>query len=95
MIESKGVGRYIMDLYLILGLTILVAAYLHKKLRYTSEASETEMEPIIKPIIKPFNPQPVPMTIDDDILICKPLTPPGSPMSTSSSDFVMDESYIK
>ena len=90
-----------MDFYLLLGVTIVVAAFLTKRIRSRPQHPRlTELEPIFKP----FNPQPVPNAMDtcspinEDLLMTEPLTP-GSPMSeVSSEDLLMSEvdpDYIK
>ena len=80
-----------MELYALIGVAVITFLVLRKKLT----RKESEYAP---PVIKPFNPTPVPNGIPDpmdiELLSCIPERPP-SPMSTSSDDFVMQDDYIK
>ena len=81
-----------MDFYFILGVTIVLAAYLTKQIRRKqNHVAIRELVPIIKPV------SPVSSTVgltpavdssDED-------TPPSSMSEVSSEDFVLDPDYIK
>jgi len=73
------------DFYLILGVTLVVIAFLTKKARVPPKQSNE-----LTPIIKPFNPHRVPngKDLDDDLLAT-------SPMSESSEDFVVKSDYMR
>ena len=80
MSSCKQLGKH-MELYALIGIALIAVTLIHKKL------TVKPCEPVVEVC-------PQPMDIDEDILECTPLQPP-SPMSTSSSSFVIDDGYIK
>ena len=92
-----------MDFYLILGLTVVIAAFLTKRITKRHPHPRLVEDRERTTFFKPFNPQPVPNAMDidsinEDLIKPPPVTPmtPGSPMSdVSSEDYVLDTEYIK
>ena len=93
-----------MDFYLILGVTVVVAAFLTKRITERPQHPRLMESEELKTLFKPFNPQPVPNAMDvdsinEDLLKTTPKSP-TSPMSevsseVSSEDYVLDTEYIK